>query len=161
MTSAHTDTCSRKLQLLDFTATSSRTLQSHTTIGKGAYKQGQLPLFNHCKLAKIRHPFLHTILRQKWGEGICLNINFVSCIRPSHRSSHNCATTAAAFCSFDESVPQEISGTCVETKPRGIIVSDKRGRLHVSSRFQWTAKTLAVASQRGCVRVYKHNRRQS
>ena len=38
MTSAHTDSCFGKLQLLDFAAMSSRMLQSCTAIGKGAYK---------------------------------------------------------------------------------------------------------------------------
>ena len=39
---------------------------------------------------KYTSPFLHTTLSQKWGGGVCLNIiNFVSCIRPSRRSSHN------------------------------------------------------------------------
>ena len=34
------------------------------------------------KLPKIRPPFLHTTVRQKWGGGVCSNIQFVSCIRP-------------------------------------------------------------------------------
>ena len=34
------------------------------------------------KLPKIRPPFLHTTFRQKWGGGVCSNIQFVSCIRP-------------------------------------------------------------------------------
>ena len=31
---------------------------------------------------KCALPFLHTTFRQKWGEGVCSNIQFVSCIRP-------------------------------------------------------------------------------
>ena len=34
------------------------------------------------KLPKIRPPFLHTTFIQKWGGGVCLNIQFISCIRP-------------------------------------------------------------------------------
>ena len=89
---------------------------------------------------------LHTTLKQKWGGGVCLNIHFVSCIRPSCCSSHTCSaivTITTAFwknVSFDERVLQEISCACVDTKPRGIeatcIVSCDRGRPRVSLHFQ-------------------------
>ena len=82
---------------------------------------------------------------------------------------HTIVTTAEPFWmngSFDGCVLQEISGNCVETKPRGIeaafIISGNRGQPHVSLRFQceqrkpwqWPAnKAMAFL----CVRVYKHN----
>ena len=85
-------------------------------------------------------PFLHTTLKQKWGGGICSNIQFVSCIRPSLcslqssiRARSTIKTTAAAFRkngSFDERVLQEIRCACID------IVSGDRGRPHVSSHFQ-------------------------
>ena len=31
---------------------------------------------------KYAPPFLHTTFRQKWGGGVCSNIQFISCIRP-------------------------------------------------------------------------------
>ena len=36
------------------------------------------------KLPKIHPPFLHTTytFRQKWGGGVCSNIQFILCIRP-------------------------------------------------------------------------------
>ena len=79
------------------------------------------------------------------------------------------AMTVVAFWmngTFDERVLQEISGTCVETKPRGTeatcIVSGNRGRPCISLRFQckqqkpwrWPANKTIVFL---CVCVYKHN----
>ena len=51
-----------------------------------------------------------------------MNINFISCIAPP-TIPHTIAKTATAFWmngSFNERVLQEISGACIETKPRGI-----------------------------------------
>jgi len=66
-------------------------------------------------------PFLHTNLRQNWGRGCLPNIQFVTCIHPSLRSSQSfrrakltIVMTAVAFwknCSFNECVLQEISGS--------------------------------------------------
>ena len=38
--------------------------------------------YMYYKLPKMCPPFLPTTFRQKWGEGVCSNIQFVSCIRP-------------------------------------------------------------------------------
>ena len=71
---------------------------------------------NYCRLLKSRLPFLHTTLREMWEGGICSNVQFVPCIRPSLCSSQSLlharltiTTTAAAFWkngSFDEHVLQ-------------------------------------------------------
>ena len=53
------------------------------------------------KLLKIPPLFLHTTLRQKWGEGIYSNIQFVSCIWPPptvHQLSWQLVITGAALC---------------------------------------------------------------
>ena len=68
---------------------------------------------------KYPPPFLHTNLRQNWGRRCLPNIQFVTCIHPSSRSSQSfirakltIVMTAVAFwknCSFNECVLQEIS----------------------------------------------------
>ena len=111
-------------------------------------------------------PFFAHYFEAKLGRGICLNINFVSCRCPSHHSSHNCNDYRSFL---DErqrrwTCTQEISGACVETKPRGIEATCiNRGRLHTSSRFQCEQqKPLAEASEWGYsinflfVHIYKH-----
>ena len=112
-----------------------------TLLIQSARDQDCWPIDYYRRLLKIHPPsFLHTSLRQKWGGGICSNIQFVLCIHPSLRSSQSliCARstikmTAVAFwknSSFDERLLQEINGTCVHAKPRGIeaicIVSSDR-----------------------------------
>ena len=71
-------------------------------------------------IPRIRSPFLHTTLRQKWGGGVCSNIH-------SHKTAflaifntcevdHQDETAFWKNGSFDECVLQEISGTCVHTR---------------------------------------------
>ena len=92
------------------------------------------------KLPKIRPPFLHTTFRQKWGGGICSNIQFVSYIRPlppffmvlstrtQIRQLHDDCRAASL-----NVLLLEISSACVDTKLRGTkatcIVCGNRGRL--------------------------------
>ena len=45
---------------------------------------------NYCRLPKIHPTFLHTALGEKWGGGICSNIQSVLCISLSHHSSQSC-----------------------------------------------------------------------
>ena len=86
--------------------------------------------------------FLHTTLRQKWeGRGVCLNIQFISCIHPLPlfllslmQVRLTITMIGAAFwknSSFNYCLLREISGGCVDTKPRGIkatcIISSDRG----------------------------------
>ena len=119
----------------------------------------------YCKLPKIHPPFLHATLRQKWGEAFAWILILCRVDAPPTipHNRNDC-------CSFlDErqrrwTCTQEISGACVETKPRGIEATCiVRGQLHTSSRFQCEQqKPLAEASEWGysinflCVRVYKH-----
>ena len=96
-------------------------------------------------------PFLHTTLRQKWGGGILILFRAYA----SPAVPHTIVTTAVTLWmngSFNERVLQEISGACVETKPRGIevtcIVSGNRGRPRVKFALPVrAAKTLVVASK--------------
>ena len=106
-------------------------------------------LYNSRKYA-LPHPHsvLHTTSRQKWGGGICSNIQFITCIHPFLRFSQSwictrltITTTAAAFWkNTAECAPQTISSACVATKTRGIeatcIVSGDRGWHCVSLHFQ-------------------------
>ena len=60
-------------------------------------------------------------------------------------------TTAAVFwknCNIAECVLREISGVCVDTKPRNIEASSYCGQ---QKPEQWPAKRLVIS----CVRVYK------
>ena len=98
-------------------------------------------------------PFLHTILRQKWGRVVLI----LFCGYASPAVPHTIVTTAVTLWmngSFDERVLQEISGACVKTKPRGIevtcIVGGNRGRPRVKFALPvQAAKTLVVASEQG------------
>ena len=85
------------------------------------------------KLPKYAPLFAH-YLRQKWEGGILILFHTYA----SPAVPHTIVTTAVTLWmngSFDERVLQEISGACVETKPRGIeatcIISGNRGRPRV------------------------------
>ena len=45
---------------------------------------------NYCRLPKIHPTFLHTALGEKWGGGVCSNIQSVLCISTSNHSSQSC-----------------------------------------------------------------------
>ena len=115
---------------------------------------------------------LHTTLRQS-GERAFAWILILSCAYAPPAVPHTIVTTVAAFWingSFNEHVLQEISGACVETKPRGMettcIISGNGGwpcvRLHFQYKQQkpcrWPASRAIVLL---CVRVYMHNRQWS
>ena len=104
------------------------------------------------KLPKIQPPFLRTTLRQKWGGGICPNINTYAPLA----IPHTIATTATAFWmngSFDEHVLPEIS--CTSLKPSQ--ESSKQlaswvvmgTTLHKFAFPVWATKSLVVASKQG------------
>ena len=125
-----------------------------------ASSPNETTIHRHCKLLKYAYPphFGHTTLRQKWGDGICLNIQFVSCI-------HACPTPYTRFLvvlctrltttttdtawkndSFAECVLRENSCTCAHTKT--CIVSRDRGQ-HVSlyckpHNFWWWPVNMAI-----------------
>ena len=91
-------------------------------------------------LPKIRPPpFLHTTLRQKWGRGVCSNIQLVSCIR--HPSLAMLRVRSTIMTTVVKNGSFEHCGACGDdTKPRGIkatcIVSGDRGRPWVSSYYE-------------------------
>ena len=100
----------------------------------------------HHRLPKIHPPFLHTTLRQKWGGGVCSNNQLVSCIRPHPHlvpcdvtcevDSHDDCRSFLETRQLCSTCTMGISGTCADTKLRGIkttcIASDDRGRPRVT-----------------------------
>ena len=122
---------------------------------------------------KYAPPFLHTTFRQKWGGGVCSNIQFVSCIRPLPPFLVVLSTLAQIRQSrrlprsFAECVTTGISAACIDIKPKGTeatcIVCGNGGRLRASPRSQceqqkpkrWRGNEATVIL---CVRVYQLDR---
>ena len=118
-------------------------------------------LHTYRKLPKIRHPFLHTTLRQTWGGGVCLNIQFVSYICPL--PPFLIVLTTRKFDNHDDCrgflKERQLHWTCATgnqrrlcwSKPRGTkttcIVCGNGRRLRISSRSQCEQKNLSSGQE--------------
>ena len=111
----------------------------------------------HRRIKPISAPQATATTKQtaKWTNFLPISFGACTDTAPCGNSSltlhrvhaHTIMTTVEAFWkngSFAEHVPWEISGTCVDTKPRGT-----EATCIVSSFPVWATKTLAVARKQG------------
>ena len=108
------------------------------------------------KLTKIRLPFLHTTLRQIWGEGVCSNILFMPCIHPFLRSSQSLRGVDNHNGSLDERVLYRNSMALLcFFKINQSNVHHQGWQEPPQGMFPvWATKTLVVSSKHTVVHVF-------